>query len=78
MQDLDFMTVALPGPELHAVLADARRATPVVDIKLWGQPAQLVLRYADLREFFADHEQFPAVTSTSSTPSRWWATRSSP
>jgi len=53
------MTVALPGPELHAVLADARRATPVVDIKLWGQPAQLVLRYADLREFFADHEQFP-------------------
>jgi len=59
MDDLDFMTVALPGPELHAVLADARRAAPVVDIKLWGQPAQLVLRYADLREFFADHEQFP-------------------
>jgi cytochrome P450 len=59
MDDLDFMTVALPGPELHAVLADARRAAPVVDITLWGQPAQLVLRYADLRELFADHEQFP-------------------
>jgi cytochrome P450 len=59
MQDLDFMTVALPGAELHAVLREARRAAPVVDVTLWGQPAQLVLRYADLRDFFADHEQFP-------------------
>ncbi len=59
MRDLDFMTAALPGPELHAVLAEARRAAPVVDVTLWGQPAQLVLRYADLRDFFANHEQFP-------------------
>ena len=59
MLDLDFMTVTLPGPELHAVLGEARRTAPVVDITLWGQPAQLVLRYADLRDFFADHEQFP-------------------
>jgi cytochrome P450 len=59
MQDLDFMTAALPGPELHRLLAEARHTAPVVDITLWGQPAQLVLRYADLRDFFADHEQFP-------------------
>lgn len=59
MRDLDFMTAALPGPELHRVLADARHEGPVADITLWGQPAQLVLRYADLRDFFADHEQFP-------------------
>ena len=59
MQDVDFMAVTLPGPELHALLGEARRAAPVVDITLWGQPAQLVLRYADLRDFFADHEQFP-------------------
>ena len=59
MRDVDFMTAALPGPELHAVLAEARRAAPVVDVTLWGQPAPLVLRYADLRDFFADHDQFP-------------------
>jgi cytochrome P450 len=59
MRDLDFMTAALPGPELHAILGEARRTAPVVDVKLWDQPAQLVLRYADLRDFFADHEQFP-------------------
>ena len=59
MRDLDFMTAPLPGPELHAVLRDARRTAPVVDVTLWGAPAQLVLRYADLRDFFADHEQFP-------------------
>ena len=59
MEAPDFMTVALPGPELHRLLAEARREAPVVDITLWGQPAQLVLRYADLRDFFANHEQFP-------------------
>ena len=59
MDDLDFMTAALPGAELHQLLAAARHEAPVVDITLWDQPAQLVLRYADLRDFFADHEQFP-------------------
>jgi cytochrome P450 len=59
LHDIDFMTAALPGHELHAVLAELRREAPVADITLWGQPAHLVLRFADLRDFFADHEQFP-------------------
>lgn len=57
--DLDFMTAALPGPELHDVLRDLRRRGPVAGITLWGQPAHLVLRFEDLRAYFADHEQFP-------------------
>lgn len=57
--DVDFMTEPLPGAELHALLADLRHQGPVAEITLWGQPAHLILRYADLREYFADHEQYP-------------------
>ena len=56
---IDFMTAALPGAELHSVLRELREQGPVADITVYGQPAQLVLRFADLRAFFADHEQFP-------------------
>ena len=57
--DIDFMTAALPGAELHAALRALRRQGPVVDVTMYGQPAQMITRFADLRTFFADQEQFP-------------------
>jgi cytochrome P450 len=57
--DIDFMTAALPGAELHATLRALRRQGPVVDVTMYGQPAQMVTSFADLRVFFADQEQFP-------------------
>jgi cytochrome P450 len=59
MVHIDFMTAALPGAELHDTLRALRAEGPVADITVYGQPAQLVLRFADLRSFFADHAQFP-------------------
>ncbi|MFA5883847.1 MAG: cytochrome P450 [Acidimicrobiia bacterium] len=59
MTDIDFMTAALPGAELHATLRALRRQGPVVDVTMYGQPAQMVTSFADLRVFFADQEQFP-------------------
>ena len=59
MIDIDFMTEPLPGAELHSLLAKLRADGPVADITLWGQPAQLLLRFADIRDYLAAHEQFP-------------------
>ncbi len=56
---IDFMTAALPGAELHDALRELRHRGPVVDVTMYGQPAQMVTRFADLRAFFADQEQFP-------------------
>ncbi len=56
---IDFMTAALPGAELHDALRELRARGPVVDVTMYGQPAQMVTRFADLRAFFADQEQFP-------------------
>lgn len=56
---IDFMTAALPGGELHDVLRALRHQGPVVEVTMYGQPAYLVTRFADLRAFFADQEQFP-------------------
>ena len=56
---IDFMTAALPGAELHDALRDLRHQGPVVEVTMYGQPALMVTRYADLRAFFADQEQFP-------------------
>lgn len=59
MIDIDFMTEPLPGDELHTLLAKLRSDGPIADITLWGQPAQLLLRYGDIRDYLAAHEQFP-------------------
>jgi len=56
---IDFMTAPLPGAELHDALRQLRREGPVVDVTMYGQPAQMITRFADLRAFFADQEQFP-------------------
>ena len=56
---IDFMTAPLPGAELHDTLRELRREGPVADVTMYGQPAHLVTRFADLRTFFADQEQFP-------------------
>ena len=56
---IDFMTAPLPGAELHDALRELRGQGPVVDVTMYGQPAQMVTRFADLRAFFADQEQFP-------------------
>lgn len=56
---IDFMTAALPGAELHDALRELRHQGPVAEVTMYGQPAHLVTRYADLRAFFADQEQFP-------------------
>lgn len=57
--EIDWMTAALPGAELHDALRARRAEGPVVDVTMYGQPAQMVTQFADLRAFFADQEQFP-------------------
>ena len=56
---IDFMTAPLPGAELHDALQGLRHEGPVVEVTMYGQPAHLVTRFAELRSFFADQEQFP-------------------
>ncbi|MFM8304139.1 MAG: cytochrome P450 [Actinomycetota bacterium] len=57
--EIDFMTAALPGAALHDALRTLRRRGPVVDVSMYGRPAHMITRFADLRGFFADQEQFP-------------------
>jgi cytochrome P450 len=56
---IDFITARLPGDELHDTLRARREEGPVVEVTMYGQPAYLVTRYADLRAFFADPDAFP-------------------
>jgi cytochrome P450 len=56
---IDFMTAALPGAALHDALRELRHRGPVVEVTMYGQPAHMITRFADLRAFFADQEQFP-------------------
>lgn len=56
---LDLTTAALPGPELHAFLEQARRAPGLTPVTLLGRPALLVTRYTELKEFMVDEATFP-------------------
>ena len=56
---VDLVDAALPGAELHAWLAAVRRTPGLGEATLLGQPARVVTRYADLRDFMVDEVTFP-------------------
>ena len=59
VDQIDFATDALPGAELHALLAELRERGRVVRVRFRAGPALLVTRFEDLREAFRDDQSFP-------------------
>jgi cytochrome P450 len=55
----DLITAALPGDELHAVLAGLRAEGEVVPVTALGTPAFLLTSYAAVREYLGAHDVFP-------------------
>jgi len=59
----DLVVDAVPGDALHRMLAAAREAAEPPTASLLGMPALVVARFADLKAFFGDSEQFPGGAS---------------
>jgi len=59
LNQVDFFTDRLDGPELHVVLRQARDLGEVVPATFAGRPAYLLTHYNTLREFFGNQQQFP-------------------
>ena len=56
---VDFGVDALPGAELHEVLAALRAEQRVAPVRFHGMDALLFTRFDDVREMFRDDEHFP-------------------
>lgn len=56
---IDFLFDALPGPQLHDALRDARERGPVVPVVARGMPAFLITDFATLREYLSAQSAFP-------------------
>jgi len=59
LASLDLVAADLPGPALHDAFGDARRAAGLARTQLHGLPAYLLARFADVKAFLADDQQFP-------------------
>lgn len=59
LAEIDLTTARLPGEELHALLATARKQPGLPTVRLLGRPALLVTRFQDLKDFLADERRFP-------------------
>ena len=47
---VELTTARLPGQALHDLLAQARRTPGLTEVRLVGNPALLVTRFADIAE----------------------------
>ncbi len=56
---VDFGFAALPGAELHRVLAVLREHGPVVRVRAFGGIAHLLTRFDEVRGFLRDDDTFP-------------------
>lgn len=59
VQPHELTRAALPGAVLHDWLAAVRRTPGLGEASLLGQPARVVARYADLKDFMVDEATFP-------------------
>ncbi|MCW2500295.1 MAG: cytochrome monooxygenase [Frankiales bacterium] len=57
--ETEFTSAPLPGAALHELLAAARRQPGLASVRLLGQPALLVTRFQELKDFMADELAFP-------------------
>lgn len=59
LASLDLVAADLPGPALHDAFGAARRSAGLARTQLHGLPAYLLVRFADVKAFLADDQQFP-------------------
>jgi cytochrome P450 len=65
--DVDVILDPLPGRTLHQMLRDAREAPGITQVRMFGEPAYLVTRFEELRDFFLSDERFPGETTYQET-----------
>ena len=65
--DVDVILDPLPGRTLHEMLKDARESPGIALVKMFGEPAYLVTRFEELRDFFLSDERFPGETTYQET-----------
>ncbi len=59
LERVDFGFAALPGAELHRMLAVLRARGPVVPVRAFGGVAHLLTRFDEVRGFLRDDDGFP-------------------
>jgi len=60
LSDVDFARAAVP--DLHAILAEKRRAGPLARVTFHGRPARLTTTWAATRAALADEERFESAS----------------
>jgi cytochrome P450 len=65
--DVDVILDPLPGKALHDVLREARETPGITQVRMFGEPAYLVTRFEELRDFFLSDDRFPGETTYQET-----------
>lgn len=65
--DVDVILDPLPGKALHDVLRQARETPGIVQVRMFDEPAYLVTRFEELRDFFLSDARFPGETTYQET-----------
>ena len=65
--DVDVILDPLPGRQLHDVLRQARETPGITQVRMFEEPAYLVTRFEELREFFLSDDRFPGETTYQET-----------
>jgi cytochrome P450 len=65
--DVDVILDPLSGDALHDMLREAREAPGITQVRMFGEPAYLVTRFEELRDFFLSDERFPGETTYQET-----------
>ena len=65
--DVDVILDPLPGKALHDVLREARETPGITKVRMFEEPAYLVTRFEELRDFFLSDDRFPGETTYQET-----------
>ena len=65
--DVDVILDPLPGRALHDMLRAAYETPGITQVRMFGEPAYLVTRFEELREFFLSDHRFPGETTYQET-----------